>query len=55
MTMNNEQAEAAAVMLELLEKVRKVAPELIADNIRNGWGMNRLRAAYSLTSERKES
>lgn len=53
--MSNEQAEAAAMALELLETIRKVAPELIADNIRNGRGMSRLSAAYSFTSENKET
>lgn len=43
--------EAVKVMMELLENIRAQAPEMIADNIRDGWGMNRLRAAVALPSD----
>lgn len=43
--------EAVKVMMELLENIRAQAPEMIADNIREGWGMNRLRAAITPSSD----
>lgn len=39
--------EGANVALNVLEAIRATNPELIADNMRDGWGMNKLRAVLA--------
>ena len=41
--------------LQLLESIRLLYPELIADNLPPDWGMNRLRAEISKTTLRLNS
>lgn len=45
--MKAEQISAASIALQVLEGIRAVHPELIADHMPQGWGMNRLRAALN--------
>lgn len=46
---------AGSVALQLLEAIRSTHPELIADNLPSGWGMNRLRAEIPKTTLRLNS
>lgn len=39
--------QASAVALQVLEAIRATNPDLIADNMPRGWGMNRLRHALA--------
>lgn len=46
---NTHSQSAGSVALQLLEAIRSTHPELIADNLPPGWGMNRLRAEIPST------
>ena len=52
---NNHAQSAVSVALQLLESIRLLYPELIADNLPPDWGMNRLRAEISKTTLRLNS
>lgn len=52
---NNHAQSAVSVALQLLENIRLLYPELIADNLPPDWGMNRLRAEISKTTLRLNS
>lgn len=47
---NHHSQSAGSVALQLLEAIRSTHPELIADNLPSGWGMNRLRAEIHKTT-----
>lgn len=42
--MNDKQMSAQQVAMQVLEMIRATHPDLIADNMPDGWGMNRLRS-----------